>query len=142
MNDRARPLPGRPARDRRPHRWHAPVAARRQGDTADFRPVRQTGTFKLLRKKAADEYRQPAADGSLIIYAGKGEIRQTQDLGRCKAKADQIVQKKVMKFIGTDDMLSLLGNLAVTGRQQLGADRRIEDIQQDISQCGSAWPAA
>ena len=40
---------------------HAPVAARRQADRADLRPVRQARPLELVGEEALDEHLQPAA---------------------------------------------------------------------------------
>ena len=64
-----------------------------------FRSVWKTGTLELLCKEPAAERLQPLQDRSIIIFTRKCFLRQIVDLIRSKAKAEHIIQIKIMKLI-------------------------------------------
>ena len=61
--------------------------------------------------------------------------RQPVDLRRAEAEAQHVVEVKIVQLIRADERLRLLGDLAVfVRRQQLGTDRRVENVEQHGAQ--------
>src|SRR5262249_36755833 len=101
---------------------HAPIAAWRQADRAHFGPVRQTGALELIVEEAPEEDRQPMADA----LGGIGDVKaglsgKKENLFWRRAIAKEMEQKEIMQFVGPDQFLGDVDNLAIlAGRQQLG----------------------
>ena len=62
--------------------WHSPVASRRKSYASDFRSVRQTRTFELLREKSTIKYFQPFQNRLFFINACKRIHRQSKNFLR------------------------------------------------------------
>ena len=71
----------------------------------------------------------------MVKLVAVGDVGQAQHLLGCEAVIDQIVQEEVLEVVRADGVLALLGDLAVARRgQQLGADRRVEHVEQGLGE--------
>ena len=71
----------------------------------------------------------------MVKLVAIGDVGQAQHLLGCEAVIDQVVQEEVLEVVRADGVLALLGDLAVARRgQQLGADRRVEHVEQGLSE--------
>lgn len=112
-------------------RRHPPVAARRQGNGADFHAVRHTVPLELLRPEAAIEIFQPFEDGFAAEIVLKRNAAQVEHLFRRISEANRIVEEEVVQRVRPDDILCLLEDIALfIRRQQLRADGCVKDALQ------------
>ena len=82
------------------------------------------------------------AHGLLVITPGERLERQEKDLPGVVAAAEEIVQEEVVKFVGPDQVLGLLGYASVVGcGHELRADRSVGDVEQHVAQFGSVAEA-
>src|SRR5262249_17952344 len=113
---------------------HAPVAARRQANGADFRSVRQAGALELIAEESLDENAQPLSDflGS-VFPVEVGMLGQKQNLLGRSAVAKEVKQKEIVKLVRSDGVLGVLYSLAIdAGRQQFRRDRGRDDVQERL----------
>src|SRR5262245_49685802 len=79
---------------------HAPVAAGRQTDGADFRAVGQAGALELGVEEAADKDSEPAAQLLRRVWAVElglpGKIEHTL---RRRAETEEVEQEEVVQFV-------------------------------------------
>src|SRR5260370_4218823 len=88
---------------------HAPVAARRQADGADFRTVRQHGTLELIVEKALDENAQPAANFLRRVFSVEvGVLGQKQNFFRRSAIAQEVKQTEIVTLVRADGAFCVL----------------------------------
>ena len=112
-------------------RRHPPVAARRQGNGADFHAVRHTVPLELLRPEAAIEIFQPFEDGFAAEIVLERNATQGEHLFRRISEANRIVEEEVVQRVRPDNILCLLEDISLfIRRQQLRADRCIKDALQ------------
>jgi len=118
--------------------WHAKVSARREGDRTDLRAVRNAAALELLGEEAPVELLQPffnrvfavgsdaGADvvvlcGEARVAAAESKLREAQDFARFLSPAEEMIEEKVVKLVGTNEVFCLLLDIAiVVGRNQLG----------------------
>ena len=80
-------------------RRHPPVAARRQGNGADFHAVRHTVPLELLRPEAAIEIFQPFEDGFAAEIVLERNAAQLEYLFRRISEANRIVEEEVVQRV-------------------------------------------
>src|SRR5215471_14227399 len=86
---------------------HPPVAAGRQTDRADFRPVLQARTLELVGEEALDEDRQPAPHLSGSVVALELRLaREIQNLFRRGTVTQKMKKKEVVQLVRSDDGFS------------------------------------
>lgn len=82
-------------------------------------------------KETAVEILEPFQKGCSVIFTGKGFFCKEENLCRMIAEADNLIKEEIVQLIGADQILGFLVDFPVfIRRQQLGADRGIQYIQQ------------
>ena len=107
---------------------HLPASAGGEGYGADAGGFGRAATFELLAEKAADEGFKPTADfggrAGAAVFFGEGGLRQRKDFFGGEAEAHGVIQKEVVKFIGTDKGFSFLNNFSVFWQNWISTMRR------------------
>ena len=112
-------------------RGHAPIAARGKADRTDLRAVRHGGALELLGEEAADERAQGGENRVVGVLSVKRGLGQWVELERGRAAVHHVIEEEIVQGIRAQGVLRALGQLARLGGDQLGGDRRIEDILHD-----------
>ena len=101
---------------------HAEVAPGGEGDGAYLGAVGQAGALELLGEEAAVEGNQPLFYYIGAVLALEGPAGHGVDFAGAEAEAEDVVEEEVVELVGAYQLFGFLGDLAVLGGQQLGAD--------------------
>ena len=95
-----------------------------------------------MAEETAIEVGEPFLENIDGISRAESPLGQHKNLRWTEAVAKSVVDEEIMEFIGSYQIFCLLGYFSIghrrsgcgscLGGQQLGADRRVHDVQQDV----------
>lgn len=105
---------------------------RREVDGVDRDAIGGTVALEGLHEETAEEDVEPLLDGRSVVFAPVGRLCRLEDLGLPFLFGDEVPEEEIVQVVGADLVLGLLGDLTALGRQELGADRRRDDVAQRL----------
>jgi hypothetical protein len=100
---------------------HAEVPTRGDCNRSDFGPIRERRTLELVVKETAHEGGKPFFDRGMIVFPLIGLASDEVEFLDAVAKAQEMVNKEIVKLIRPDFVFRLLGDLAfLVGGQEFG----------------------